>query len=65
MGLQKYAASFSEESVDGELFFELDNLMLEEDLGVKNRLHRLRIMRIIRGDQCVTDFIRDLNYESQ
>ena len=57
MGLQQYAATFSRELVDGRLFFELDDTMLEKDLGITNRLHRLRMMRIIRGDQHVNDFL--------
>lgn len=59
MRLQQYAASFSDKSVDGKKLLELNDLMLEEDLGIKNMLHRLRIMRIIRGHQCVTDFINN------
>uniref|UniRef100_A0A1X7TPG1 SAM domain-containing protein n=1 Tax=Amphimedon queenslandica TaxID=400682 RepID=A0A1X7TPG1_AMPQE len=57
MGLKQYAATFSHESVDGKLFFELDDVMLEEDLGVTSRLHRLRMMRIIKGEQHVNDFL--------
>ena len=57
MGLQQYADTFSHELVDGRLFFELDDTMLEKDLGITNRLHRLRMMRIIRGDQHVNDFL--------
>ncbi|XP_019854541.1 PREDICTED: uncharacterized protein LOC109583562 [Amphimedon queenslandica] len=57
MGLQQYAATFSQELVDGNLFFELDDVMLEEDLGITSRLHRLRMMKIIRGEQNVNDFL--------
>ncbi|XP_019854540.1 PREDICTED: uncharacterized protein LOC109583561 [Amphimedon queenslandica] len=57
MGLKQYAATFSNELVDGKLFFELDDVMLEEDLSVTSRLHRLRMMRIIRGEQHVNDFL--------
>ena len=57
MGLKQYAAKFSHELVDGELFFELDDVMLEEDLGITSRLHRLRMMKIIRGEQSVNDFL--------
>ena len=57
MGLKQYAATFSLELVDGKLFFELDDVMLEEDLGITSRLHRLRMMKIIRGEQNVNDFL--------
>ncbi|XP_019858581.1 PREDICTED: uncharacterized protein LOC109586808 [Amphimedon queenslandica] len=57
MGLKQYAATFSHELVDGKLFFELDDVMLEEDLGITSKLHRLRMMRIIRGEQHVNDFL--------
>eukprot|EP01083_Nonionella_stella_P126779 383974_1 len=45
----KYSDAFRENDVDGKtLIFDIDERILGEDLGVKNRLHRKRILREIK-----------------
>uniref|UniRef100_A0A1X7U205 SAM domain-containing protein n=1 Tax=Amphimedon queenslandica TaxID=400682 RepID=A0A1X7U205_AMPQE len=59
MGLQQYCVSFSNGSVDGKNLFGLDDAILQDEFGISNRIHRIRLMKIIRGDQCVSDIIRN------
>ena len=49
MELSQYKEAFAKESVSGEILSECDNDILESDLGVTSRLHRLRLMKIIDG----------------
>ena len=48
MNLGKYAESFRAEHIDGVLMSQLDEPMLTE-LNVTSRLHRLRILNVVRG----------------
>ena len=57
MTLSKYKERFIEENIDGSMFFELDDLVLKEDLGVTTRLHRIKLMAIIEGHHSVNKYI--------
>ena len=57
MGLSRYAQNFKEEQIDGQILFELDDEILEEELGMSKKLHRLRLMMIITGRQSVNDYL--------
>ena len=50
MNLGRYKASFQREQVDGALLLSCDNDILEFELGITSRLHRVKILRLIRGD---------------
>lgn len=49
MELSQYKECFMEESIDGEILAECDELILEEELHVANKLHRTRLMKVIVG----------------
>ena len=49
MNLSQYQATFSEEMISGEILVELDDRDLENDLGVRSKIHRVRLMKIING----------------
>ena len=57
LGLGNYKETFIEEQIDGPLLFELDEAVLEEDLGITTRLHRIKLMSIIDGRISVSKFI--------
>lgn len=57
MALSRYKEKFMEENIDGSMFFELDDLVLKEDLGVTTRLHRIKLMAIIEGHHSVNKYI--------
>ena len=49
MGLTQYQGSVQHEHVTGEILAELDEDSLENELGVKSKIHRVRLMKIITG----------------
>ena len=49
MGLPQYQESVRHEHVTGEILSELDEASLENELGVKSKIHRVRLMKIILG----------------
>jgi hypothetical protein len=49
MNLNQYVDTFRNEQVSGELLMELTDDVLEQDLNVSNKLHRLRIGKLING----------------
>lgn len=49
MNLHKYVEAFKEELVDGEIFQELDESVLVDELGITSKIHRIRLMKIING----------------
>ena len=49
MELGQYKDAFSKENVSGEILLECDNDILQCELGVASRLHRLRLMKVVEG----------------
>lgn len=49
MHLKQYQEIFQEEQLDGEILVECDESVLEQDLGIKNKLHRSKILKLISG----------------
>ena len=49
MGLQKYEEAF--QGITGAAMCTLTEEMLECQLGVKSKLHRITLMKIIRGEK--------------
>lgn len=53
MNLGKYTASFKEQHISGDLLAELTDNMLHNDLGIESDLHRLRLIKVIKGEHSV------------
>lgn len=49
MDLELYADKFYQEKVSGEILAEIDETVLQEELGVISRLHRLRLLKVMTG----------------
>ena len=49
MNLSQYKTKFADEMISGEILVELDDKDLENDLGVRSKIHRVRLMKIING----------------
>ncbi len=49
MGLKQYLGNFKEEQVNGEILSECDEEVLQNDLGVASKLHRMRLLKVISG----------------
>ena len=47
--LSQYKEAFEREWVDGEVLLELDDEVLQHELGVSIKIHRIRLMKIISG----------------
>lgn len=62
MNLSQYKEIFHREDVSGEELSKLDEDMLENRLGVKQRLHRKRLMMIINGTKPAQDFLNSDSY---
>ena len=61
IGLQKYKDMFQSEDITGDLFVELTDDMLEHNLGVTSRLHRLKLNRLISGKKSAMDVLQREN----
>ena len=57
IGLGKYKEKFIEERIDGNLIFALDDKILQEELQISMKLHRLKILSIIDGRYAVSKYI--------
>ena len=45
--------------IDGHMLFELDDEVMRDELGMSKKLHRLRLLRIIKGTQSVNSHLKD------
>ena len=49
MGLGQYKNTILEEQISGEILLECDDSVLQNELGVSSKIHRIRIMKLITG----------------
>lgn len=49
MSLEQYAEAFRREQIDGEVLSDLDDSTLQADLGIGNKIHRIRLAKVIDG----------------
>ena len=49
--LPQYKEAFAREQVDGEVLLELDDQVLQSELGINSKIHRIRLMKLISGTQ--------------
>lgn len=52
--MSQYKAIFEEEAIDGALLLELDETILEKDLGITSQLHRKKLCLAIKGKSSLT-----------
>ena len=50
MGLRQYVPIVQKEQLDGEMFLDLDETTLTQELGVVSHIHRLKLMKLIGGE---------------
>ena len=48
MGLDQYVETFRTERITGEVFVECNEAVLENELGISFKIHRIKLMRIIK-----------------
>ena len=49
MGLEQYQETFRSEMVTGEVLAECDEDVLQHELGISTKIHRTKLMKMIRG----------------
>lgn len=62
-GLGQYKEKFLREQINGELFLMLTDEILEKEIEMKLKIHRIKVMRIVNGKQSLADF--NLHEEQQ
>ena len=58
MGLKQYQEKFKAEQVNGEILSECDESVLQSDLGVSSKLHRMRLLKVINGRHSAKDILK-------
>ena len=48
----------SQERVSGDILVELNEDELEAELGIRKRIHRIKLMKVINGSKPVTHYIK-------
>jgi len=48
-GLSQYKEIILAEHVNGEVLADCDDNILERDLGIKSKIHRMRFLTVIQG----------------
>ena len=61
MELAQYKEAFVKESVSGEILADCDDEILQTDLGVASRLHRLRLMKVVSGRHSAASLIEGVD----
>ena len=54
LGLGQYTGTFTKEGITGELLLECDDDLLKNELAVSQKLHRLKIIKLINGKTNIT-----------
>ena len=49
MGLNQYQETFQLEGITGDILVELDEEVLQTELGVTSRIHRIKLLKLISG----------------
>ena len=48
----------SHENLTGDILIELNEEELETELGIKKRIQRLKVMKVINGSKAVTEYLK-------
>ena len=59
LGLTKYKNVFIDEEISGALLQELDEEILEMELGITSKLHRQKLLRVIDGRQPLDELFKN------
>ena len=47
--MKQYADVFHREMINGEVLVDMDEEMMEKDLGIGTKFHRMRLMKVSRA----------------
>ena len=51
MKMGRYRSAFIRESMTGDVLVKYDEQVLQQELGVSKKLHRIRLLQIISGEK--------------
>ena len=57
MSLSAYKSIFEQKNISGDILLSFDDGILERELGIRSRIHRLKFMKLIRGQYSAEKFI--------
>ena len=57
MGLHQYKEVFSRERIDGAVLLELDAEVLSCELGIKSKIHCVKLTKLISGEYSIQKFL--------
>ncbi len=63
LGLGQYNPTITKELVDGRIFTMLDEVTIQDELGVTSRLHRAKMLNLIRGSYNPNMYLKDVNFQ--
>ena len=58
MDLSQYRENFQREHVTGEVLVECDENVLQQELGIASKIHRIRLMKIVNGQRSVYEYLK-------
>ena len=58
MKIGQYKDTFLAEQISGEILAECDEEVLQHELGMSSKIHRIRLMKVITGQHSAKDFIK-------
>lgn len=60
MVLSQYKEAFAREQISGDILVDLEDKehILKNDLGMTTELHRLRLMKVIRGEHSAQTYLQ-------
>ena len=57
MNLSQYKDIFEMECITGEILVECDENVFEKELCITNRLHIIRLMKLVKGEMSVRSYL--------
>ena len=57
MNLGAYKSVFEKENISGDILLGFDDGILERQLGIRSRIHRLKFMKLISGEYSAEKFL--------
>ena len=60
MVLSQYKEAFAREQISGDILVDLEDKehILKDDLGMTTELHRMRLMKVIRGERSAQTYLQ-------
>ena len=60
--LEMYIPNFQSETIDGSLLLDLTDDILQEELGIERKIHRLKLMKFLSGEYSAEHYLMEQPY---